>query len=175
MKNLSLIVFGLIAFMAYGQEIATTESGKKVILNKNGTYEFLKVDPISNNFLTSADFNLDNGRMVVVRKNCQIKNGDNKNTEAIITVGCDVEKFKAITIEKINEMLNVINEKSISATKNKYTYNAKIIKLSYLNESDTWHSTIEYTAQNDYGATKDGLNSATFQGNGEFVKFSTIL
>lgn len=175
MKNLSLIVFGLISFIGFGQEIATTESGKKVILNKNGTYEFLKTNPVSDNLLTSSDFKLDNGRMVVVQKNCQIKNGDNKNTEVIITVGCKEDKFKTISIAKINEMLNIINDKSISATKNKYTYNAKIIKLSYLNDSDTWHSTIEYTAQNDYGATKDGLNSATFQGNGEFVKFSTIL
>ena len=72
-------------------------------------------------------------------------------------------------------MLDIVNEKSISSTKNKYTYNAKIIKLSYISDSDTWHSTIEYTAQNDYGALKDGLNSATFEGSGTLVKFSNIL
>ena len=175
MKNLSLILLSLISYISFSQEIATTESGKKVILNKNGTYEYLKTTKITENLLSSSDFKLENGRMSVVQKTCLIKNGDNKNTEVIITVGCSEDKFKTMKIEKINEMFNMINEKSISATKNKYTYNAKIIKLSYLNDSGTWHSTIEYTAQNDYGATKDGLNSATFQGNGEFEKFSTIL
>lgn len=174
MKKLNLIICFIISYIGFSQEIATTESGKKVILNKNGTYEFLKTNVAKENLLLSSDFKLENGRMTAIQKPCLIKNGDNKFTEVIITVGCDEQKFKSMSIEKINEMLNIINDQSISATKNKYTYNAKIIKLSYMKD-DTWHSTIEYTAQNDYGATKDGLNSATFQGNGELIKFSTIL
>jgi hypothetical protein len=43
-----------------------------------------------------------------------------------------------------------------------------------MNDSDTWSSTIEYTAQNDYGATKDELNFATFDGNGTLIKFTNM-
>lgn len=174
MKKILLIICVTMSYFGFSQEIATTESGKKVILNKNGTYEFIKTNVAKESLLLISDFKLENGRMTAIQKNCLIKNGDNKLADVIITVGCDEEKFKSMSIENINGMLNIINDKSISATKNKYTYNPKIIKLSYMKD-DTWHSTIEYTAQNDYGATKDGLNSATFQGNGEFVKFSTIL
>lgn len=172
-KILSLICVAISTF-GFSQEIATTENGKKVILNKNGTYEFIKSNVAKESLLLISDFKLENGRMTAIQKNCMIKNGDNKLADVIITVGCDEEKFKSIGIDNINKMLNIINNESISATKNKYTYNPKIIKLSYMKD-DTWHSTLEYTAQNDYGSTKDGLNSATFLGNGEFVKFSTIL
>lgn len=174
MRNSILLLLILFSFMGFAQEIATTENGKKVILNKNGTWEYLKNNEISENLILASDFILQNGRMSVVNKICYIKNGDNKITEVLITVGCDEDKFKLISIEKINEMLKLVNEKSRTSAKNQYTHNPKVIKLSYVAKEDLWYSTIQFTAQNDYGAVKSGLSSATFDGNGMLINFITI-
>lgn len=174
MKNTISLVLILLSFTGFAQEIATTQNGKKVILNKNGTWEFLKDNEISEKIVLASDFKLQNGRMSVLDKVCYMKNGDNKITEVLITVGCAENKFKLISIEKINEMLKLVNEKSRSSAKNQYTYSPKVIKLSYLAKEDSWSSTIQFTAQNDYGAVKSGLSSATFDGNEMLINFITL-
>lgn len=124
--------------------------------------------------LSIEDFELKEGRMVIYNKPFLIKNGENKKSEVKITLGCPEADFKNFDIHKMVEMIIILNEKSINSVKNKYTFIPRIIKLSYLPDSKTWHSTIEYSAQNDYGAIKTGLNSATFSVNYELLHFNTF-
>lgn len=123
-----------------------------------------------------SDFKLNEGRYRVIDKPSFIKNGDNKLSEVSVTVGLSQEIFEKIGIEKINSMINLANDKCMSKVKNKYTYVSKIMKLSSLKtESQEINMTVEFTAQNDYGATKDGLFAVYFDANGNFVSISSIL
>lgn len=122
------------------------------------------------------DFKLESDkRWRVTSKICNLKNGDNKPSEAIITVSFSENMYSKIDINKINDILLFSNEKSKELVKNKYTYVTKIMKLSFLPDTNQWHLTIEFTAQNDYGAIKDGLNSGNFNESGELISFSNIL
>jgi len=88
MKKITLLLILLFSTVFYGQEIATTESGKKVILNKNGTYTYTK-DQVDTNSSTSTIkgvityyFNKyqgdkpDLGSSVVVVDSAKVKNFD---------------------------------------------------------------------------------------------------
>lgn len=88
MKNVASLFLFLASSFIYSQEIATTESGRKVILNKNGTFTYSK-DPVETYFATSIIkgvvtyyFNKyqgdkpDLGATVVVVDSAQVKNFD---------------------------------------------------------------------------------------------------
>lgn len=88
MKHIFLLAFIFASSLSYSQEVATTESGRKVILNKNGTYTYSK-DPVDTKAPTSTIkgvvtyfFNKyqgdkpDLGSSVVVVDSAQVKNFD---------------------------------------------------------------------------------------------------
>jgi hypothetical protein len=165
MKNY-LILTLLFSCISYSQETATTESGKKVHLNKNGTYKVIS-NEVTYSLLNKDDFKEQNQRMGAYNLNRLIINGDNKLSDVIIGVGMPIDIFKNIDISKVEKMIKIANEKSIEKTKNKYTYVAKIIKISYT-DNKKWSCTIEFTAQNDFGATKDAISFVTFNELGGF-------
>jgi hypothetical protein len=97
------------------------------------------------------------------------------NRRAIITISLSDNIYSTIDLKVIDKIILFSNEKSKLLVKNKYTYATKVLKLSYLTETNKWHLTIEYVAQNDFSATKDGLNTGDFNGVGELISFSNIL
>ncbi len=130
----------------------------------------------SQQIFEKKDFELIDGRYRVIAKPCMLKNGDNKLSESLITVSFSQNIFQKIGIEKINSMIDSANDKCMGKVKNKYTYVCKVVKLSSsLKESEDINMTIEFTAQNDYGATKDGLIYINFDKNGDIINVSSIL
>ena len=58
--------------------------------------------------------------------------------------------------------------------KNRRTYIPKSIRVYYSDESKEWMISVEYTAQNDYGATKDGLTISIFSEIGSYKSINSI-
>jgi hypothetical protein len=126
--------------------------------------------------IKKEDFKLESdNRWRVKSKVFNLTNGNNKPDEAIITISCSEDIYSSIDLNKINKIILFSNERSKELVKNKYTYVTKVIKLSSMPNTNQWHLTIEYVAQNEYGATKDGLNSGNFNENGEVISFSNLL
>lgn len=126
--------------------------------------------------IKKEDFKFEDGaRWRVTSKPINIKNGENKLLEVLVTVAFSENLYSKIDIDKINEMIQLVNQKSRNSTKNEYTYISRVIKISSMPGTEVWHATIEFTAQNDFGATKTGMNSADFDENYNLVKFSNLL
>lgn len=54
--------------------------------------------------------------------------------------------------------------------KNKYTYQPRKVSLMYSADLNKWIYAIEYTAQNDYGALKNGTVFFTYDNNGKEIE-----
>lgn len=163
--SFSLLLFAQILF---AQEYATTDSGKRVELLKNGTYKYIKEIKQQNSQIKPTDIVASDDKVKFITDSFFIKNGDDKLTSVKILFSSPSEKYKAVSLEKINLMIATVNIKAMYAVKNKSTYVPKNISLFYSVDSNEWTGVVEYTAQNDYGATKDGKVFCMFDEVGEF-------
>lgn len=72
-----------------------------------------------------------------------------------------------MTIDKINNMIVTANYNAMNGCKNTYTYIPRDIHIYFSPEYDIWSVSLAYTAQNDYGATKDGRAYTEFNKSGD--------
>lgn len=165
MKKLLLII--IVQSFCYSQEIATTESGKRVQLNSNGTYQVLEdVNVFS---LNLSDFNFVNEKYSIKEKIFQIRCIDKKLHEFDLTTFISKNQMEKLSVDKISEMIALSNEKTTYSLKNKYTYSPKSIRLDFQEKDQRWCAWVQYTAQNDYGATKDSYSFVFFNPDGHFI------
>lgn len=168
MKKITYLVILLISYTGFGQEIATTESGKKVQLNKNGTYKYLKETKIESTVLKSSDIVTVGDLVKSKSKSLYVINGDEKPVEVQFSFGCSLNRYSSISIDDVNSMISTANIKTMFQMKNRRTYIPKKISFFFSDKESKWLVAIEYVAQNDYGATKDGTAFSTFEELGEF-------
>jgi hypothetical protein len=165
MKKLLLFIGLLIANGVFAQEFATTDSGKRVELLKNGTYKYVKVTKVEASRVKAADIKIKDDTAFYTNDNFLIENGDEKLTPIKLLVSIPVNAYKAADVDKINRVILEANIKLMYSMKNKRTYVPKKITTilsSKPGEPTEWICAIEYTAQNDYGATKDGKTYFSF-------------
>ncbi len=91
-------------------------------------------------------------------------NADKKDVPVKIIMDCpeSIYKSSGITLAKLNNMLIKSYYSAMYSCKNKYTFVPKEIELVYYAKCDNWLVTTIYTAQNDYGVTKEGDKSTFF-------------
>ena len=104
----------------------------------------------------ATDFSQEDGRMRFKDKSFNFKNGNGQMSSVSTSIFMSEKEFKDLKIETINKMLLIANEKAPGQLKNKSTYNPNSIRMDLSQADNTWRVWIEYTAQNDFGATKDG-------------------
>jgi hypothetical protein len=95
-----------------------------------------------------------------------LKNGLDEFKEVKISMNSTKESLKNITIQKLNMIIQTANSKTKYTLKSKSTYSPLKIFVAFI--ENEWTVTIDYTAQNDYGATKDGKTITIFDDKGEF-------
>jgi len=100
-----------------------------------------------------------------------LDNADEKKKPAKITIACDTALYRMskMNADKLNKIITNANIQSMFAVKNRYTYESKSMVITYQRLTDKWEVDVEYVAQNDYGALKDGFMTSVFNNNGEFL------
>ena len=123
-------------------------------------------DPTRETFLTEKDFGFEAGQVHSNRREMFIKDGSEKTVSTPFLFSGPEEKFKTLGLQKLNIIIHTSNFSAILKMKNKYTYQPRKISLFYSENSSNWVCAVEYTAQNDYGATKDGKIFYTYTDTG---------
>lgn len=170
MKKLLLFTALLITNFVLSQELATTDSGKRVQLLKNGTYKYLKNVTVEATKLKAANFKSLDPDKYYTDKNFLIKNGDGKLTPTNLMISLPATLYNENEITTYDLMIAESNIKTMYSLKNKSTYVPKEISLMFMETKNEWVCQIEYTAQNDYGATKDGKFYCVFDEKGTFTR-----
>ncbi|OHT44470.1 hypothetical protein [Flavobacterium tructae] len=169
MKQFYLLAFIITSSVIYSQEIATTESGKKVQLNKNGTYKYLSSSKnIESTVLKETDFIKTEEYVKFKNQEIYVLNGDEKPVLTSFSFGSDFNRFSSLSIEQINSMISTANIKTMFQMKNRRTYVPKKISFFFVEKDSTWMINISYIASNDYGGQKDGSAYSTFTDIGAF-------
>ena len=160
---LTLLVLNIYIF-SFSQQIATTSDGKKVQLNKNGTYTFIKEDYIekSLSYINESDFTKEDGKIFILTKKVNLKNAEDENVPVNFSFISKENEFKLTSIFELNRILFKANLEAMYKMKNKFTYVPKKVVFSFSDTKNRWIVKIIYTAQNDYGATKDGTAIGQF-------------
>lgn len=167
MNKIILSLMLVLSSLAHSQEIAITESGKKVQLLSNGTYKYLKEVVIKETILNKIDFIKVDDRISFKQKPFYIINGDEKLIDIKFSYGAPIELHNSMDLDNLNSMISTANIKTMFKMKNRRTYIPKKVSFFYVDKDSTWLIAIDYIAQNDYGATKDGTSYSTFDKNGD--------
>lgn len=98
-----------------------------------------------------------------VKKEIKLKDGADKDVIVKINSG----PIKEELLNKVNFCCFDINIKyllsrTMSNLKNKYTFIPREIYIYYVELDNSWEISVSYSAQNDFGALKDGYNKMKF-------------
>jgi hypothetical protein len=149
MKNIILVFLLLSNLFVFAQKktLKTKEE-----LKKNQSSE---LDNSSITILTEKDF-IVKSDTIFSSKKIYVKDA---NDDLILTkfdFFAIKSKLDYLTIKTLNSILHKCNNDVMLDTKNKYTYTPKKIGIYFIESQNRWSINIEYTAQNDFGATKNG-------------------
>lgn len=149
--------------------IAQTKSAKKAPVKKKVEQQ-IKEDLTKETTLKDKDFITDTNGIRSNRRTILLNDGSDKPVETQFLFSSPQEKFKDLGNEQINTILHISNYKTLLSTKNKYTYQPRKVSLLYDEDNGQWTCAIGYTAQNDYGALKDGTIFYIYDQKGNFIK-----
>lgn len=161
-----ILIFLFFPLIVSAQEYATTDNGKRVLLNKNGTYKYLKDTPNNNDRIFLKNFKETDGLVIYPEALIKMENADEKKIDVKFSFISTKEEFSTLTESSINIMVTKANIEVMHLMKNKYTYTPKKILMIHSAENQNWIIDIAYTAQNDYGGLKDGHKLVTMTGDG---------
>lgn len=164
MKILILLLSLFAIVYCNAQELATTDTGKRVSLSKNGTYKYIPEKKLSGRILLN-DFKHDEGKVFYPENLINLEDADKKQIHVRFSFISSEEQFQELTETKLNLMVFKANLEVMYSMKNKFTYTPKKIVMIH-NDTDKWVLSITYTAQNDYGALKDGNVMVSMTGDG---------
>lgn len=157
MKKLFLLTITLLSF---GQVNSQTKKNS----NKTKKTEIIIYNINKADFTKSSDTTL-----AIQDKVFKFKAGDEKNVDVFTTIFLNKKDLDTPGIEAINFMLDMAVLKGKYEVKNKYTFVPRKIYLFKSKNNYEWTIILEYTAQNDYGATKDSKSYYLFNNDGEFL------
>ena len=192
MKKIFL-VFGLLVInLCASQELVVNTKGDTIVLNSDKTWKF-KTENNSDKIVTLDDFKetyASDGKTLDLAKNGGVfirnnnetmslirkiigKNGADENVNIKFSITITESQLKELGVDKINQ----INNKALLDTKytlkNKYTFTPREIRWTYSDKGtfkNKWLVSIKYSAQNDFGALKDGDNNLFFNIDGTEYK-----
>ena len=152
MKKL-LLLFIMISSYGFGQEIATTSSGKQIILNSDKTWDYQdKKESIEDYFFSKEEFN--NKTNLFFSKTIELENGGNEKKAVKLKVWDLDNDINNLDFIMFNIAILNANISAKYQLKNTSTYNPISIDISKL--KGKWLITVTFSGQNGYGATKDG-------------------
>lgn len=121
-----------------------------------------------------SDFVQEKGKTKFRDKIFYFENGSRELVPVNTSVFINDHAYELISVEKVNEMIQVANTKVNFAVKNKSTYRPTDIRIDYMNDDKKFTIQVHYTAQNDYGATKDGYSFVYFNEDASFKTIANI-
>ena len=118
----------------------------------------------SKQLIDSLDVKLFGNTRVIRNTIINMPNADKKDMPVKVIMDCpeSIYKSSGITISRINNLIIKSYYNAMYSCKNKYTFVAKEIELIYYSKCDNWLATTVFTAQNDFGVTKDGEKASFF-------------
>jgi len=164
MKKLFILLL-LIPFIS----LAQSKSTKKPVAKKK-VEQPIAENPNEETMLRDKDFVTDADGTHGNRRTIRLNDGSEKPVETSFLFSGPAEKFKSLGTSQINLIIHTANYRTVLAVKNKYTYQPRKVSLFYSVEKQQWTCAIEYTAQNDYGALKDGTIFYIYDETGNFVE-----
>lgn len=162
-----MLLFLFAPLLSHSQLLASTEDGRTVILNKNGTYKFAKKESASP-LITEKDFKIVGESVKVPNRKLSVFDASNNSVVVDFTYESNKRQYNYINSAKLMAMIVLANAETMYKMKNKYSYIPKKIDVYYNEHFSNWVVAIDYLAENDYGASKNGLAKAKFTSSGEF-------
>jgi hypothetical protein len=166
MKNAFYILLLCVSF-GYAQDIAIVENGFQ-------SNETIEIAPLTEKLLTSEDFKMTDGRMLVTAVPCQIKNEGTIDT-VLISVVCQQKVFSQFGVDKINDMILTANEKVRNSLRENSRYHPTEIKMAYIPDSNDWSLTNSFTVKDDNGIMQERMLALDFDAKGKFAVMKKIL
>ncbi|MDH6250904.1 hypothetical protein M2347_000631 [Chryseobacterium sp. H1D6B] len=164
-NNISILAITLCSILN-AQEIVKTESGKKVKLNPNNTWEYVTDNTDTNDSkLTANDIKEFAGSISTDLLNLPIKmfkDGEENLVKVKVKFDAPIEKFNQTDFERINSMYEISMIWTKNKLKNPYSFSPKEISLSYSSTYDIWWCTVKYVAKNSYGGEVAGSSFFTY-------------
>lgn len=164
MKKITLL-FVLVFSICNAQEVVKTQNGKYVKLNPNNTWEFVETPKI----LTKDELKFNEKDLAYFTKNIELKNGKNEKSNVELSVTILKKYLDKINFDKMDDMIDITCVEGKYALKNKATFNPISLKINYISD-DGLVMWIDFTGENDYGATKDSSKLVYFDENGKMIK-----
>lgn len=160
---LSLILFSSI--YSYAQQ---NKNNKTTAISKPKEIVVVKQKTL----LLDEDIQVIKHRYSVMDLEFYLPDMDKNLQKVYLSFACDSINYKELGINanKLNEMIIKSNLETMLTIKNKYTYVPKKINLVYDPKEYKWTSVLYFTAQNDFGATKDGFVINSFDGLGKHLE-----
>ena len=192
MKKIFL-VFGLLVInLCASQELVVNTKGDTIVLNSDKTWKF-KTENNSDKIVTLDDFKetyASDGKTLDLAKNGGVfirnnnetmslirkiigKNGADENVNIKFSITITESQLKELGVDKINQINNKALLETKYTLKNKYTFIPREIRWTYSDKGtfkNKWLVSIKYSAQNDFGALKDGDNNLFFNIDGTEYK-----
>ena len=188
------LVFGLLLAinLCASQELVVNTKGDTIVLNSDKTWKF-KTENNSDKIVTLDDFKetyASDGKTLDLAKNGGVfirnnnetmslirkiigKNGADENVNIKFSITITESQLKELGVDKINQINNKALLETKYTLKNKYTFIPREIRWTYSDKGafkNKWLVSIKYSAQNDFGALKDGDNNLFFNIDGTEYK-----
>ncbi len=146
----------------FAQERVTTSSGKTVLLNSNYTwkYEDQKDSGLKPEYFKTSSNSITAGLLDKIK--ISVKNGEDQDVNVEFSFNSKTEEFNAISIEKIQRMIDYSRDFVTIGLKNKYSFIPRKVSIYYSNDRGGWAVIWDYTAKNSYGGEVQGSNVVMF-------------
>lgn len=160
MKKILLFLF--ISSFAFAQELVINSKGDSILLDQNRTWSFKNEKTEA--FLTVNDFKnskTKNDTGTLITKIVSTKDGANNNVKIDFSVIINEELLQKYGTSYFNTCTEKLLISTKYTLKNKYTFIPREVGWYFSKDEpykDKWMVAIYYSAQNDYGALKDGKN-----------------
>lgn len=172
MKKIYWLII-LFANSLIAQELIINSKGDTIILNSDKTWQYknsksgyLSIKDFENSKLNSED-------KIYLISEIIVKDGAENDVRAKFIFLSSKESWNRLGIQNVNNCTHNALIKTKYLLKNKYTFIPREINWYYADKGafiGKWMVTVKYSAQNDYGALKDGEESIFFNEDGsEFI------
>ncbi len=127
----------------------------------------------ANELLTTNDFKLADGRMLVTDQPCKIHDTADVH-EFQVSVICQSQMFRQFGVEKINDMIVFANSKVQRVLSIEQEFIPKEIKMAYNPEIKAWSMTNLFEIKDQSGEIQKNLLTLDFDSTGKFLKMQRI-
>lgn len=157
----------LLLIMSCSLCMAQKKPSKKTVPKKEKTESVKK----EKEWILDEDVKSINGKRVIMNMDLYVTDADNELKKVNFGLLCDSIRYKdhGMNASTMNKMIIKSNYSAMKMTKNIYTYVPKQINAIYDMKEYRWLVVVSYTAQNDYGATKNGNITSVFDGFGTYL------